>query len=664
MTSTRGIRAGRAFVELFADDSKLVRGLRRASRKLKAFGAAVRNIGLRIAAVGAAVGGAMFMAAKHFASAGDEIAKMSKRTGVSVEALSELSFVATQSGTNFSNLEVAFRKMQRSIYDAGRGLSTQIDALKDMGLTYKDLAGLKPEEQFMILGDHLSRIKDETRAAGIAMSFFGRSGTNLLPMFRDGAAGIERLRREARRLGLTVTQEDAKAAEDLTDAFDMLWRTVKMGVFHIGSGLAPALTELSEKLASSVAALGRWLKANREWVQIAAAATLGLIGLGVAMVVVGTLFHGVGAALGVLASGLVLIGKALVIVKALMFALLTPVGLLAGAVLTLTGYVLYATGALHKTIRWLADRFGDLADDVGRTFEGIRDAMAAGDWKLAAQVLWAGLKLEWTKGIHALSRLWRDFKFAAVTLAYDLWDGIRMAHEHGVDAVTRSWLWLTYALRSVWSDFLAWHRSVTEDFAGWLTKRWVDAQEAVGAISEEDAQLQRRIIDSSVRMTKDGIRRERDAKANALREEHELAQKLAAQEHGNRLKQIEQENAARRDAIEGEYIERERKAQEQVQQAEQALRDALRKARTAREQAGPEDPEGVIDRIKQQVGDFVARMGAGRATIGAAGTFNAAALLGLQAGGVEDRIAEATEKTALGVERLRKDVKNNQATFT
>ena len=38
MPSARGIRAGRAFVELFADDSKLVRGLRRAEKRLKAFG--------------------------------------------------------------------------------------------------------------------------------------------------------------------------------------------------------------------------------------------------------------------------------------------------------------------------------------------------------------------------------------------------------------------------------------------------------------------------------------------------------------------------------------------------------------------------------------------------------------------------------------------------
>ena len=49
MSSAKGIRAGRAFVELFADDSKLVRGLRRASAKLQAFGASVRDIGLKMA---------------------------------------------------------------------------------------------------------------------------------------------------------------------------------------------------------------------------------------------------------------------------------------------------------------------------------------------------------------------------------------------------------------------------------------------------------------------------------------------------------------------------------------------------------------------------------------------------------------------------------------
>ena len=49
MPSSKGIRAGRAFVELFAGDSKLVRGLRRAEKRLKAFGDRICNMGLKIA---------------------------------------------------------------------------------------------------------------------------------------------------------------------------------------------------------------------------------------------------------------------------------------------------------------------------------------------------------------------------------------------------------------------------------------------------------------------------------------------------------------------------------------------------------------------------------------------------------------------------------------
>ena len=55
MPQAGAIRAGRAFVELFADDSKLVRGLKRASAKLKAFGESVRNMGLKIAGLGTAI---------------------------------------------------------------------------------------------------------------------------------------------------------------------------------------------------------------------------------------------------------------------------------------------------------------------------------------------------------------------------------------------------------------------------------------------------------------------------------------------------------------------------------------------------------------------------------------------------------------------------------
>lgn len=46
------------------------------------------------------------------------------------------------------------------------------------------------------------------------------------------------------------------------------------------------------------------------------------------------------------------------------------------------------------------------------------------------------------------------------------------------------------------------------------------------------------------------------------------------------------------------------------------------------------------------------------------GRFNPTNLLGLQAGGADDRIANATERTAKGIDGLRHDVRNYRAAFS
>jgi len=49
------IRAGRAFVELYADDNKLVRTLKRGEAKLRAFGQSVSDIGSSLLKASAAI---------------------------------------------------------------------------------------------------------------------------------------------------------------------------------------------------------------------------------------------------------------------------------------------------------------------------------------------------------------------------------------------------------------------------------------------------------------------------------------------------------------------------------------------------------------------------------------------------------------------------------
>ena len=77
MPSSRAIRAGEAFVELFADDNKLVRGLRGAKKKLKEFGARVRKLGMRMVALSAIMAAPLIAGGTVFTNFEQQLAKVS-----------------------------------------------------------------------------------------------------------------------------------------------------------------------------------------------------------------------------------------------------------------------------------------------------------------------------------------------------------------------------------------------------------------------------------------------------------------------------------------------------------------------------------------------------------------------------------------------------------
>ena len=300
MAGDKGVRAGRAFVELFADDTKLAQGLRRAEMRVKKFGQSLQAVGKSMMGIGALITGPLIGAAKIFSSMGDSLAKMSKRTGFSVESLSQLGYAAEISGASIENLETGIRRMQRSISDAGRGLSTATDALAALGVSVEELAGLTPEEQFNRIADGLAGIADPTKKAAVAMELFGRAGTMLLPMMAKGAAGIAALKAEADAMGLTISTKDAKAAEVFTDKMAVMWKTLKVGAFTIGAALVPALTDAANWLIKAGRATADWIKAHEAVVATALKVGAALVGIGAAVWVIGGVTTAIGGMIGVL----------------------------------------------------------------------------------------------------------------------------------------------------------------------------------------------------------------------------------------------------------------------------------------------------------------------------------------------------------------------------
>lgn len=248
------IRSGGAYVEISAREAALARGLRRAQALLAGFAANVRSLGAAAASgisrigVGMGIAGAAGAAIEAvFAKTGSALLDISLRTGATVESLSALSYAAKQTGTSMEAVESSMRRAQRTIGDAAAGDKTAAEALSRLGLTYDDLRGKSPDEQFSILADRVGRIADPTLRASAAMEVFGRSGTQLLPLIAEHDALLAR----ARELGVVMSTEEAQSADRVGDAFDDLWLVGTRVAQVVGNTMAPAFLALLDGLTNA-----------------------------------------------------------------------------------------------------------------------------------------------------------------------------------------------------------------------------------------------------------------------------------------------------------------------------------------------------------------------------------------------------------------------------
>ena len=610
-TSAGDIRAGRAFVELFTEDSKLVRGLRASGDKLKAWGSRVNAIGAAVLASGVGLISPLLTATKMFSDAGSVLVDASGRTGASVMALSTLGFAAEQTGTALEVVEVGMTKAQKTIAAAAGGSKKARAALDDLGLSADKLAKLHPEDQFRAIAEKIAAIKNPTLRAAAAISIFGKAGTKLLPMISD----LKALEDRARSLGLEWTQNDAQAADAFGDALGELWTTVKMGVNMIGASLAPVLIDFVNRATEVVSTVVKWIKANRGFVVSALKIAAIVVAIGASLTGLGFVLGGAGAALGVAARGAVFFGRALglafgaarmlvsllgtsvvrivavlsssitklgaviwgVVVKAgaalagglsAAFAVVaTPIGLISVAVLALGGYFLYASGLIGQAIEGLKGLFGELHLDALAAFEGIRDALAAGDLTAAMEVLLATFKLVWQRLVNYAEELWINFKAFFLSVWANAVANLAGLFTNAWAGLQQGWLETTDFLADAWAVFSDFVMQNWNTVIGFIQKAWVRLKSLFDKDINVDAEL--------TRINKDTAERNRtseDQRDATIGDRDRARQKERAAIEAGRLGALDDIEAQR---------DRDQKARDSAR--EQALADSEQAVRDAEE---------------------------------------------------------------------------------
>jgi len=300
--SAGAIRAGKAFVEIYGDDSKLSKTIANTRAKMRGLAEGMQKLGAPLAAVGGAMTASLGLAVKSFTEAGDALDKMAGRTGVSVESLSALKFAAEQSGASLEDVEGGIKGMQTVLRNADRGLSRATENLGALGLKIEDLRGLSPEQQFRKFADAISRVEDPSQRAALAMQTLGGAGQKLLPLLANGAQGLDAYAAQAERLGLVMTAEQAAQAAQLGDAINEVSSAAFAAKLQIGAALAPALTDLAKSIEPTVASLAKFIKQNPELIQQLGAIAIGATGVGTGMLAAGAAINTVSNSLSSMAN--------------------------------------------------------------------------------------------------------------------------------------------------------------------------------------------------------------------------------------------------------------------------------------------------------------------------------------------------------------------------
>ena len=134
-------------------------------------------------------------------AAGDEVQKLSQRIGASTEALSEYRHVANLTGVTFRELAIGWQRQTRRIAEAAQGTGEAKNALRELNVSVKDLARLRPEQQFEVLADAISGVAEESDRVRLAQKLWDSEGVKLLQTVQAGSAGLREMREEARQLG-------------------------------------------------------------------------------------------------------------------------------------------------------------------------------------------------------------------------------------------------------------------------------------------------------------------------------------------------------------------------------------------------------------------------------------------------------------------------------
>ena len=391
-------RAGKAYVEVTARD-KIGNFLNSLQRRLKATGAAALRVGASIAGIGVGALGLLSPAITAASNLEEVMNKFNVVFGSNAETVKQWGDgFADQVGRSKRQIAEFMAESQDLFVPLGFDDASATQLSQTVTSLAVDLASFNNMQDADVLRD----FKAALTGSGEVMKKYGvilsQAAVNqeLLNRSIDPKNASETEKVQARLAiitrGTAAAQGDAtRSAGSWANQMKRVKGIIEDTAAAVGSALLPEITPLLAKFGDAAKLAAQWAADNAPLIATAFKVAAAVAAVGTAVATAGALLIGIGAAI----SAATTLFGALASAIGLLF---TPLGLTIAAVVGLGAVILTQTEMGAQALQFLSDKFDALAVVAGQTWQGISDAFATGDLQLAAEILWAALRLAWTTG--------------------------------------------------------------------------------------------------------------------------------------------------------------------------------------------------------------------------------------------------------------------------
>lgn len=216
----------------------------------------------RLSLLFGAAGGGAFALGAEAATAAAEASKFASMVGLSTGNWQEYAGAANLAGAEADELASLMLTLQERAVNAARGEKGDIEMLKLMGISAKNAKGeLKNADTLLLeLADRVKKMREAGemgKAAGIMNQLGGEEGARLLDLLKNGREGLLAMRKEARELGLVLSDEALESALEYGSAINRVKATFRGLGLTLGTAFLPSLTKLLDKFQA-------WLQVQRD----------------------------------------------------------------------------------------------------------------------------------------------------------------------------------------------------------------------------------------------------------------------------------------------------------------------------------------------------------------------------------------------------------------